>query len=72
MTDVDSISEGINNYFNLAIYFLATHSNLPESYIKAKLEGELTAIPNINYKFNKPMLKTCSEIDTFYSTKAIG
>jgi hypothetical protein len=66
LTDVDSINNG-RNYFNLAMYFLATYSNSPEKYITAKLEAELGAIPNISHKLNKPMLKTCSEIDAYYA-----
>jgi predicted Ser/Thr protein kinase len=66
LTDVDSINNG-KNYFNLAMYFLATHSTSPEKYITAKLEAELGAIPNISHKLNKPMLKTCSEIDAYYA-----
>ena len=66
LTDVDSINSGLNNYFTFALYFLATHSNSPESYITSKLENELTKLPNISYKLNKPVLKTCSEIDAFY------
>jgi hypothetical protein len=66
LTDVDSMSNG-KNYFNFAMYFLATHSNSPEKYITSKLESELDSIPNISHKLNKPMLKTCSEIDAYYA-----
>jgi hypothetical protein len=65
LTDVDSINNG-KDYFNLSMFFLATHSNSPENYITLKIEDELTNIPNMGYKLNKPMQKSCSEIDDFY------
>jgi hypothetical protein len=65
LTDIDSINNGMN-YFNLAMYFLATHSNSLENYITLKLETELLNIPNMGSKLNTPMQKSCGEIDDFY------
>lgn len=66
LTDIDTINDSINSIV-LNVIFLAEYSVSIEDYISTKLDNELNAIPNISHKLNKPMLKTCSEIDAYYA-----
>ena len=63
LTDTDSLT-GIN-YFASVSYFLSNYSNSIENYIDNQLNTELSKIPQINHKLNKPTLKTCGEIDAY-------
>jgi hypothetical protein len=65
LTDVDSINQSFN-YIALNFIFYAQYSDSLETHITSKLSEELANIPLISHKLNKPMLKTCSEIDAFY------
>ncbi len=66
LTDIDSINDSLN-YIVLNVIFLAECSVSMEDYISTKLQTELTSLPEMGHKFNKPMLKTCSEIDAYYA-----
>ncbi len=65
LTDVDIINQSFN-YIALNFIFFGQYSDSIENHIAAKLNTELDAIPNISHKLNKPMLKTCGEIDNYY------
>lgn len=65
LTDVDSINQSFN-YIALNFIFYAQYSDSMENYIVSKLNASLSNIPNISHKLNKPMLKTCNEIDAYY------
>lgn len=66
LTDVDTINDSLN-YIVLNVIFLAECSVSMEDYISTKLNTELNSLPEMGHKFNKPMLKTCSEIDAYYA-----
>jgi hypothetical protein len=68
LTDIDSIdiANQAFNYIALNFIFYSQYSDSLENYITTKLKKELESIPNISHKLNKPMLKTCSEIDAYY------
>ena len=64
LTDTDTLNSGFN-YFAFVSYFLSNYSDSVENYIDTKLNTELSKIPRINHKLNKPTLKTCGEIDAY-------
>jgi hypothetical protein len=66
LTDIESKNQAFEDIaYNFMFYGL--DSNSIANHVKSKFNAELDAIPNINYKLNKPMLKTCSEIDAYYA-----
>ena len=65
LTDTDTLLDSGFKYFVFANYFLSHYSDSIENYIGNQLNTELSNIPQINYKLNKPTLKTCSEIDAY-------
>jgi hypothetical protein len=67
LTDIDRINFSNQfDYIALNFIFYSQYGDSLDNYISAKLKKELHSIPNINHKLNKPMLKTCGEIDDFY------
>ena len=64
LTDTDTLNSGFN-YFAFVSYFLSNYSDSIENYIDNQLNTELSKIPQINHKLNKPTLKTCGEIDAY-------
>lgn len=68
LTDIESKKQAFEDIAsNFIFYGLEQYPNSMADYATNKFNAELSSIPNINHKLNRPMLKTCSEIDAYYA-----